>query len=247
MYGVGDSAGGTLAAAVALRLRDSRHPVKPRLQVLIYPNLQAVDFTLPSYVSADTVYGSTDILVELSLMYMAHQSHCAKALIDGSQHRVSRFASYRHVLPNDTRTANNSQQDVQPLSLGTDTVVDATLSSGGTSTNQPLDDVTLAEARACDDIVQSVAPYVTNGYVMPLMAASVSDLPHTYVVTAQYDVLRDDGLLYAHRLREAGVPVTLAHYEGGYHGIWAFIYGPIWTAVGQKCFDDSVQYVMDHL
>lgn len=40
----GDSAGGNLAAAVALKLKK-----KIKLQVLIYPVLQAFDFQTPSY------------------------------------------------------------------------------------------------------------------------------------------------------------------------------------------------------
>jgi acetyl esterase len=37
------------------------------------------------------------------------------------------------------------------------------------------------------------------------------------VITAEYDSLRDDGDLYAARLREAGVPVVWAPYEGMTH------------------------------
>ncbi len=46
----GDSAGGNLAAAVALKLRDINIQPQPKLQVLIYPITQMVDFMLPSYV-----------------------------------------------------------------------------------------------------------------------------------------------------------------------------------------------------
>jgi acetyl esterase len=38
------------------------------------------------------------------------------------------------------------------------------------------------------------------------------------VATAEYDPLRDDGVLYADRLREAGVDVTRVHYDGMMHG-----------------------------
>ena len=65
-----------------------------------------------------------------------------------------------------------------------------------------------------------------NPYFAPLMAASLSDLPEVYMFTAQHDVLRDDGLLYVRRLREAGVKVTHKHCDIGYHGIF-----PMWKAV----------------
>ena len=45
----GDSAGGNLAACVCLKLRDTGSEFRPRLQVLIYPVTQVLDFQLPSY------------------------------------------------------------------------------------------------------------------------------------------------------------------------------------------------------
>ena len=63
------------------------------------------------------------------------------------------------------------------------------------------------------------ADVLQNPYFAPLMAASLSDLPEVYMFTAQHDVLRDDGLLYVRRLREAGVKVTHKHCDIGYHGM----------------------------
>ena len=57
--------------------------------------------------------------------------------------------------------------------------------------------------------------------VSPLKAEDVSGLPPAYVMLAGFDPLHDEGLAYADRLREAGVPVTVADYPDMVHD---FIY-----------------------
>ena len=54
----------------------------------------------------------------------------------------------------------------------------------------------------------------------PLIENDLSGLPPTYIVTAQYDPLRDEGKAYADKLEACGVAVTHRDYAGQIHGFF---------------------------
>ena len=60
-----------------------------------------------------------------------------------------------------------------------------------------------------------------NPMVSPLLADDFNRLPPSHIVVAGYDILRDDGVQYAQKLQEAGVPATLKCYEAFIHGVFS--------------------------
>lgn len=73
-----------------------------------------------------------------------------------------------------------------------------------------------------------------------LLANDMTDLPTTHVITAEYDVLRDEGEAYVEKLLAADVPVTHRRYEGMIHG---FVHLAGIFDVGQQAGDDIAEVI----
>lgn len=82
-----------------------------------------------------------------------------------------------------------------------------------------------------------------NPLVCPL-EASLQALPPTFMVIAQCDLLAEQNLALAERLREAGVPVRAIVYEGASH---SFLEAVAISQLSQRALQDTAQWLRAQL
>ena len=199
----GDSAGGNLAAAVSYALAYQRsNAAKIKFQVLIYPMLQAFDFRLPSFTLNDGILASIGRTYNFAVCYLLYW-------------RGNEGAKYLDsILANNHTTAALKQSKYASYvstSLLTEEIQN-TLPAGFSNSKHNSE----------SSLSKEFEKTMLNPLFSPLLADDLSKMPPSFLLVGGYDVLRDDGLLFAERLSKAGVPTRKVMKEDGFHGMWSF-------------------------
>ncbi|XP_023276701.1 neutral cholesterol ester hydrolase 1-like [Seriola lalandi dorsalis] len=221
----GDSAGGNLAAAVAQEISiDDTVTVKFSIQALIYPVLQALDFNTPSYLqNQDMPILYRPVMVRFWLQYFGADLSLQPQLLVNNHSSLHDSA----ITP-ELRSRLDWTVLLQPKYR---------------KTYKPL----IVE-RGSQGLVKEV-PGLLDVRASPLLAGPevLAKCPRAYILTCEYDVLRDDGLMYARRLQDAGVTVTNEHYEDGFHGCFSFIVWPLDFDVGKRALRGYINWLQNNL
>ena len=75
----------------------------------------------------------------------------------------------------------------------------------------------------------------------PLMADDLSNLPPAYVLACENDTLRDDAILYAQRLENAGNEVALDYQAQGWHAMLVVSTEDITVTTAANAFQNIIQ------
>ncbi|XP_006971238.1 neutral cholesterol ester hydrolase 1 [Peromyscus maniculatus bairdii] len=220
----GDSAGGNLAAALGQQFTYVANlKNKLKLQALIYPVLQALDFNTPSYQqNVNTPILPRHVMVKYWVDYFKGNYDFVQAMIVNNHTSldVEKAAALRARLNWTSLLPSSIKKSYKPVMQ------------------------TTGDAR----IVQEI-PQLLDAASSPLIAEQevLQALPKTYILTCEHDVLRDDGMMYAKRLESAGVNVTLDHFEDGFHGCMIFTSWPTNFSVGIRTRNSYIKWLDENL
>ena len=135
---------------------------------------------------------------------------------------------------------NNNSHVTKELQNKMNSVINHDIITGRSgSTPQPND--------GKEEIWNQLKDVMLDPYFAPLMAEDLSNLPQALVYTVEQDVLRDEGFLYAHRLREAGNKVEHYHNKAGFHGLNSLGLRVINSQDARESEDKIVQFIKDNL
>jgi len=81
----------------------------------------------------------------------------------------------------------------------------------------------------------------------PVLAEDLSGLPPALIITAEYDMLCEDGRLYAERLKEAGVTTIYKMFEKCGHGFTHEIYRPADDEWQREAAEEAWNLMYDEL
>ncbi|XP_072051093.1 neutral cholesterol ester hydrolase 1-like [Amphiura filiformis] len=223
----GDSAGGNLAAALCQRLTfDEKYKDLPKMkfQGLVYPALQAFDLDLPSY-QQNSKEMATLILTKYGM------ADFYSIYIQGD------YGLTTHMMANNHTSATAKQSSLAATFLSHEMIPDE-FKDGCHPPSLKHGD---------EEVYDKIKNVLLDPDFSPLMRHDLQGLPPAYVITAQYDVLRDDGILYAKRLSDAGVDVTWRHYNPSVHAMFYLIKDPLALESGKQAYAEFVSYARDKL
>lgn len=86
----------------------------------------------------------------------------------------------------------------------------------------------------------------SNPYAVPLNARNFKDLAPAVLITAEYDVLHDDGVFYLEKLKEAGVEVLYKNYPGMIHGFFNYGSAIDEGIAARKYLADSIMTILNN-
>ncbi|UJR20690.1 hypothetical protein I4U23_023811 [Adineta vaga] len=214
----GDSAGGNLALVVSQLLIQDGY--QPYLLCLLYPSLQFLDLTLPSYRTylKQNVLG---VLNEDNLILMI-------SLLTGKKLPITRdILLNSHVTIDDQKTLYPLIDPNKYLSISHE----------------------MNDTREGNENLIKHLKYLISPLMSPLLVSDqqLSQLPQVLLFTTEFDILRDEGFIFASRLRSLNKSIYHHHFKNAFHGAHVFLYGPLRFEIAHEMIEHTAKILQKFL
>ncbi|XP_042320329.1 arylacetamide deacetylase-like 4 [Sceloporus undulatus] len=194
---MGESSGGTLSAFVCRELVKKMYVPKIRAQILLYPFLQILNLSLPAHQQNRFGPGLTiKRAAKLAFTYLNEDFSSLEDLLNNAHVPENMKMQFKKWISADLIPEKFKARGYKPPSP------------------VPFSKELYQKVRLYDETMSS--PIQDDD-------AIVKQLPETYILTCEYDIFRDDGLLYKKRLEDNNIPVTWNHLQDGFHGFALFL------------------------
>ncbi|XP_004755622.1 arylacetamide deacetylase-like 2 [Mustela putorius furo] len=215
----GDSSGANLAAGIIQQVQnDLEFKHKVKIQALIYPSLQILDLYLPSHQENEHgIILTKDLALKLTSLYFTEDETFPQAMRRNEHMPLESRHLFKFV----------NWSTLLPEKFRKDYVYTEPILGRYNYSLPGLMDIRVSPLLANDSWLQN--------------------LPRTYILTCQYDLVRDDGLMYVSRLQNVGVPVTHEHIENGIHAALSLIASPLYLQLGLRMRDMYISWLDKNL
>uniref|UniRef100_A0A8D0BUD7 Alpha/beta hydrolase fold-3 domain-containing protein n=1 Tax=Salvator merianae TaxID=96440 RepID=A0A8D0BUD7_SALMN len=193
----GDSIGGTVVAHLSQELSKRTELTRIRAQVLLYPFLQALDFHLPSH-QQNRCFPiiSQEQCIIFAMQYFNKVKSLVDLIVNGSFVSENTKARYSKWVNSDRIPREFKNRN-------------------------PKEAMSVCSESNPHKLMKQVLGTIFS----PLLSDDdvMKDVPEAFILTCEYDIFRDDGILYKQRLEENGVPVSFCNLEDGFHACLVLI------------------------
>lgn len=237
----GDSAGGNAALVLSKRMaKETKY--RPIFQVLIYPWTQLAFNNMPSSLGyKGGLIGALDI-AKMKLWYVGLNrvtdemknfllSNNHTLLLD--ENEKEKMRSYLNTDLIDMKYKKN--KDYYQLNEKIDLINAGTLDKKNLL-KKDIDFVNKVKRLFSEDVSPGLASIDQLKYQ-----------PKTYEIICEWDSLKDEGLILAERLKQAGVQVQIAYYEQCFHGMVSMFHSFNWFDLTKIILSDLVLYINSNL
>ncbi|XP_011681747.2 arylacetamide deacetylase-like [Strongylocentrotus purpuratus] len=224
----GDSAGAYLTAAIVQAIHDNPTLPNVRLQVHLFPWLQHFDYQTPSYQKNAHIFGERT-WVENTIPGFCFSAYFNGVLNDSLVEQMTTNNHTSAAFKNSALYWKTFNHSLIPKDFRDPAYYTPPQSSDFGN----------------EEIWNELKDVVLDTRFSPILREDMRGLPKAYIATCGYDPIRDDGIFYFHRLKDAGVDVFWVDYDAAFHSLdW---YYPLYSETGKQLQRGFINFIKDNI